>query len=181
LRIAGRFVIIGKGYGHKSSDRGCCQENESMSLTEALRRPRNVKIVLTIKAPSGLVSPYEVSACLKELINDLGKPASSKGLNSSGLIPACYEGYECLVAEPYAEPVAPTQARPLLPVLAPVPSVVGFPKPLAAGGPHGVRGKSWEKLWKPVWFVCSALITLIIEHMGVPVLHWLLSTLVKYI
>ena len=156
-----------------------------MSFMHPLRRPMAVRIVVTIKTPSDLVSPYEVTACLKELINDQGRPASSKGLNLKGLIPACYEGYECLLAEPYVEPVAPTQATPLLPVIAPVPSVMELPRPPAASPPNGVTCKSREKLWKairkPVWFVCSVVITLITEHVGVPVLHWLFSTLAKYI
>jgi hypothetical protein len=120
-----------------------------MSLIDALRRQRTLRIVVTIKTPSGLVSPYEVSACLRELINDQGKPASRKGLNSKGLIPACYAGYECLLAEPYAEPVAPTQATPFPPVIAPVPSVVGFPRPLATSGPTGSgvnRGRTYGGL-----------------------------------
>jgi hypothetical protein len=149
---------------------------------DSLRRPQTVKIVATIKTPYGLVSANEVAGCFKELISDQSKPRGTKAADLRGIIPACFEGYECLGAEPYTEPAAEQPAAASLGRIARPPAApTGSTVPSAGGAIQSATGERKGQLKKAAWFGGSILATLVVEHLGVPVLHWVFSTLAYYV
>lgn len=144
-------------------------------MYSSLFKSRRLQFVLTLETPDGQIrlSQNDVAAGIQRLINN----QNSQSSNGESLIPGFsdFEGYKCLDVKRYESVNTPK----------PVPQILKkIPLPNLSSGTSDcseLHAKIWRNVRKGGLVISSAFLTIIIEHLGVPVLHWIFTTLANYV
>lgn len=149
-------------------------------MYSSLLKPRTLNFLLAIQTPAGQLrpSPHTVAEMIKHLINCKSDPSVAQ----KDLIPGVndLEGYQCLNVELYEQPIkAATEFKSIRPILGDirVPSLDVGEVPIRPRRMTTI----WAKSKKIVLFVLVAFLSIITEHIGLPLLHWVFATLANYV
>jgi hypothetical protein len=139
-----------------------------------------MQFVVTLKTPDGQPrsSQNDIASHLQHLINSQSYRVP---VEVESLIPGFsdFEGYECLEAKCYEPENVPKSVPSVLEKIH-VPSL-SLDASDYSKQDLSVRKSAKKYAKKSAGFISGKLLTVAVEHLGIPVLHWIFATLANYV